>query len=77
MKLGGLLCVARGHEARRPRFRVRGIPPPCFLQEYDSIGVNAWWCAKDVILKGIVATCLKGRGETLSRNAYPLVHVSS
>ena len=25
-------------------------PPPCFLQEYDSMGVNRWGCAKDVIL---------------------------
>src|SRR5271163_4846400 len=27
-----------------------GTPPPCFLQEYDSMGVNRWGCAKDVIL---------------------------
>ena len=30
-------------------------PLPCFLQEYDSMGVRWWGCAKDVILKGIMA----------------------
>jgi hypothetical protein len=31
--------------------RQRG--PPCFLEEYDSMGVRGWGCAKNVILKGI------------------------
>ena len=31
-------------------------PPPLFLQECDSMGVRWWGCAKDVILKGIVAS---------------------
>jgi hypothetical protein len=30
-------------------------PLPCFSQEYDSMGVRWWGCAKDMILKGIVA----------------------
>ena len=27
-----------------------GTPSPCFLQEYDSIGVKGWGCAKNMIL---------------------------
>ena len=27
----------------------KGPPPPCFLQEYDSMGVKGWAYAKDVI----------------------------
>jgi hypothetical protein len=30
-----------------------GIDLPPFLQEYDSMGVRGWGCAKNVILKGI------------------------
>jgi hypothetical protein len=30
-------------------------PLPCFLQEYDSMRVSGWGCAKNVILKGILA----------------------
>ena len=29
-----------------------GTPPPCFLQEFDSMGVSWWGSANDVILKG-------------------------
>jgi hypothetical protein len=50
LKLWGFLRVAQRQEARRPRFGVRGTPPPCFLQEYDSMGVKGWGCAKNVIL---------------------------
>jgi hypothetical protein len=38
------------------RMEALDTPPlPCFLQEYDSMGVRWWESAKDVILKGIVA----------------------
>jgi hypothetical protein len=50
MELREFLCVAQRQKACRPRFEVRGTPPPCFLQEYDSMGVNRRGCAKDVIL---------------------------
>jgi len=30
-------------------------PLPCFLQEYDSMGIRWWGCAKNVILKGLEA----------------------
>src|SRR5579863_8477697 len=30
--------------------------PLCFLQEYDSMGVRGWGCAKNMILKGIAAS---------------------
>jgi hypothetical protein len=44
-------------------------PLPCFLQEYDSMGVRWWGYAKDVILKGIVA-CSEWHAE--ARGVRPL-----
>src|SRR5579863_5582066 len=50
LELLGFLRVARGHESRRAWLGVRGTPSPCFLQEYDSIGVKRLGCAKNMIL---------------------------
>lgn len=39
-------------------------PSPCFLQEYDSMGVRWWGCAKDTILKRIAEIGhLQGEGR--------------
>jgi hypothetical protein len=50
MGLREFLRVAQRNDARRARFGVTGTPPPCFLQEYDSIGVKGLGCAKNMIL---------------------------
>ena len=50
LELRGFLRVAQRYEVPRRRLGVRGTPSPCFLQEYDSIGVKGWGYAKDVIL---------------------------
>jgi hypothetical protein len=43
-----------GRRVGRSDFEKRlGAPSPCFLQEYDSIGVKGWGYAKDVILWGL------------------------
>ena|SRR5271155_78063 len=59
VEMWALLCVGclLGVE-KRGRGWVEALdttPLPCFLQEYDSMGVRWWGCAKDVILKGIMA----------------------
>jgi hypothetical protein len=38
-------------------------PLPCFLQEFDSMGVRWWRCAKDVILKGIAGSSHGNAGQ--------------
>jgi hypothetical protein len=63
LELWGLLRIAQGHEAWRARLDVRG--PPCFLQEYDSIGVIGWGCAKDVILWELGEKRLKSDPSTM------------
>ena len=50
LELREFLRVAQRQEAPRPRLGVKGTPPPCFLQEYDSMGVKVWGCAKNMIL---------------------------
>jgi hypothetical protein len=50
LELREFLRVAQEYEAPRRRPRVEGTPSPCFLQEYDSIGVNRRGYAKDMIL---------------------------
>jgi hypothetical protein len=42
--------VSRKDMRPSPTVRCKGGPSSCFLQEYDSIGVKQWGCAKDVIL---------------------------
>jgi hypothetical protein len=51
--LRALLCITQEGGKERGK-KAEGDPhPPCFLQEYDSMGVRGWGCAKNVILKGI------------------------
>ena len=75
MELRGFLRVAQGNEARLARLGARG--PRCFLQEYDSIEVKGWGCAKNMILwelgergkqlttDSLQSTAGKGRSESV------------
>ena len=52
-----------------------GTPSPCFLQEYDSIGVKGWGYAKDVILWELeIKRRLNGKmGLTIGTESQPRV----
>jgi hypothetical protein len=47
-------------------------PLPCFLQEYDSMGIRWRGCAKNLILKGIEASSESGNGEEHGSEGPPL-----
>jgi hypothetical protein len=72
VELRTFLRVARSHGKRR---LAMGTPSPCFLQEYDSIGVKGWGYAKDVILWELeIKRRLNGKmGLTIGTESQPRV----